>query len=162
MCYNCSCWTSRSTKRKWRQSSKYRKGKWTERGKNRISWFNAILTKLHSFQTLDEDEFVAFYYNLLERPEIDKLFATYTKESPGKMSANALLQFLQNEQKDGATVIEECQEIIKYVLNMQVYSSAKHHPQELWTVWGQDTLQFSGIHAFSHLQWHAGIKKKGK
>ena len=60
----------------------------------------------------------------MERPEIDKLFATYTKESPGKMSPNALLQFLQNEQKDGATVIEECQEIIKYVLNMQVYSSA--------------------------------------
>ena len=93
--------------------------------KNWISLFNVILRKLHSFfQTLDEDEFVAFYYNLLERPEIDKLFATYTKESPGKMSPNALLQFLQNEQKDGATVIEECQEIIKYVLNMQVYSSA--------------------------------------
>jgi len=64
-------------------------------------------------ETLDEDEFVAFYYSLLERPEIDKLFATYTKESPEKMSPNALLQFLQNEQKDGATVIEECQEIIK-------------------------------------------------
>ena len=67
-------------------------------------------------QTLDEDEFVAFYYGLLKRPEIEKLFAAYTKDSPGKMSPNALLQFLQNEQKDGATVIEECQEIIKYVL----------------------------------------------
>ena len=77
--------------------------------------------KRSSFQTLDEDEFVAFYYSLLERPEIDKLFATYTKESPEKMSPNALLQFLQNEQKDGATVIEECQEIIKYVPNLQVY-----------------------------------------
>ena len=77
--------------------------------------------KRHSLQTLDEDEFVAFYYSLLERPEIDKLFATYTKESPEKMSPNALLQFLQNEQKDGATVIEECQEIIKYVPNLQVY-----------------------------------------
>ena len=32
-----------------------------------------ILRKIHSFQTLDEDEFVAFYYNLLERPEIGKL-----------------------------------------------------------------------------------------
>ena len=33
------------------------------------------------------------------------------------MSPNALLQFLQNEQKDMATVVEECQEIIKYVPN---------------------------------------------
>ena len=74
------------------------------------------LTQFSFFQTLDEDEFVAFYYGLLKRPEIEKLFAVYTKESPGKMSPNALLQFLQNEQKDGATVIEECQEIIKYVL----------------------------------------------
>ena len=57
------------------------------------------------------------YSSLLKRPEIDKLFASYTKESPGKMSPNALLQFLQNEQKDMATVVEECQEIIKYVPN---------------------------------------------
>jgi phosphatidylinositol phospholipase C delta len=64
-------------------------------------------------ETLDEDEFVAFYYGLLKRPEIEKLFATYTKDCPGKMSPIALLQFLQNEQKDGATAIEECQEIIK-------------------------------------------------
>ena len=64
---------------------------------------------------MDEDEFVAFYYSLLARPEIDNLFAIYTKESPGKMSPDDLLQFLQHEQKDGATVIEECQEIIKYV-----------------------------------------------
>ena len=64
---------------------------------------------------MDEDEFVAFYYSLLARPEIDNLFAIYTKESPGKMSPSDLLQFLQHEQKDGATVIEECQEIIKCV-----------------------------------------------
>ena len=40
------------------------------------------------------------------------------------MSPNALLQFLQNEQKDMATVVEECQEIIKYVPNMQPCTSA--------------------------------------
>ena len=64
---------------------------------------------------MNEEEFVAFYYSLLERPELDTLFAEYTKETPGKMSPNDLLRFLQNEQKDGAAMVEECKEIIKYV-----------------------------------------------
>ena len=84
-------------------------------------------------QTLNEEEFVAFYYSLLERPELDTLFAEYTKETPGKMSPNDLLRFLQNEQKDGAAMVEECKEIIKYVPYLLLLDTCPtclllHHP----------------------------------
>ena len=84
-------------------------------------------------QTLNEEEFVAFYYSLLERPELDTLFAEYTKETPGKMSPSDLLRFLQNEQKDGAAMVEECKEIIKYVPYLLLLDTCPsclllHHP----------------------------------
>ena len=89
-------------------------------------------------QTLNEEEFVAFYYSLLERPELDTLFAEYTKETPGKMSPSDLLRFLQNEQKDGAAMVEECKEIIKYVPYLLLLDTCPtclllHHPNS-WSI----------------------------
>jgi len=67
-----------------------------------------------SKQTLDEDEFVAFYYSLMRRPVVDELFTKYTKgAADGRMTPAALLQFLQEEQKEEKAVMEVCQEIIK-------------------------------------------------
>ena len=65
-------------------------------------------------QTLNEDEFVAFYYSLMRRPVVDELFTKYTNgAADGRMTPAALLQFLQEEQKEEKEVVEVCQEIIK-------------------------------------------------
>ena len=66
---------------------------------------------------MDEDEFVAFYYSLMRRPVVDELFTKYPKgaagPADGRMTPAALLQFLQEEQKEEKAVMEVCQEIIK-------------------------------------------------
>jgi len=65
-------------------------------------------------QVLDEEEFVAFYYKLMNRPEIDEIFRRYSKNSTkeGRMTPEALMNFLKEEQKDDIA-IEECKEIVK-------------------------------------------------
>eukprot|EP00092_Neocalanus_flemingeri_P005512 GFUD01005942.1.p1 GENE.GFUD01005942.1~~GFUD01005942.1.p1 ORF type:complete len:789 (-),score=239.22 GFUD01005942.1:53-2419(-) len=65
-------------------------------------------------EVLNEDEFVSFYYKLMRRPEIDEIFRRYTKNSnqSNRMTPEALLDFLKEEQKDDLA-IEECKEIVK-------------------------------------------------
>jgi len=61
-------------------------------------------------EVLDEDEFVAFYYKLMRRPEIDDLFHRYSNKE--RMTVNELDTFLKEEQKV-QLLLEECREIIK-------------------------------------------------
>eukprot|EP00090_Calanus_glacialis_P018621 TRINITY_DN2888_c0_g1_i14.p1 TRINITY_DN2888_c0_g1~~TRINITY_DN2888_c0_g1_i14.p1 ORF type:complete len:706 (-),score=250.49 TRINITY_DN2888_c0_g1_i14:266-2272(-) len=65
-------------------------------------------------QVLNEEEFVTFYYKLMRRPEIDEIFTRYSKNTNehGRMTPEALLDFLKEEQKDDLA-IEECKEIVK-------------------------------------------------
>jgi len=80
-----------------------------------LKLFNECNTEKSKFgvrETLDEDEFVAFYYRLMRRPEIEELFQKYKDTEDSRMSPNALLKFLQEEQKE-EIVTEECKEIIK-------------------------------------------------
>ena len=51
---------------------------------------------------LDEEDFIGFYYSLLNRrPELDEVFIKYSSSSnkKGKMTAEDLSNFLNNEQK---------------------------------------------------------------
>ena len=64
-------------------------------------------------EALDEEEFVAFYYSMLERPELDEIFQTYSKDSPdGRLRPEDLFRFQKCEQKE-ELAIEECEKIIK-------------------------------------------------
>lgn len=63
-------------------------------------------------ETLDEEEFIAFYYRLMRRPEIEDLFKKYTGSGGSRMSPSSLLKFLQVEQHEDA-LDEECKEIIR-------------------------------------------------
>ena len=64
-------------------------------------------------EALDEEEFVAFYYSMLERPELDEIFQTYSKDSPdGRLRPEDLFRFQKYEQKEELT-LEECEKIIK-------------------------------------------------
>ena len=51
---------------------------------------------------LDEEDFIGFYYSLLNRrPELDEVFIKYSNSSnkKGKMTAEDLSNFLNHEQK---------------------------------------------------------------
>ena len=52
-------------------------------------------------EALDETEFLSFYYSLLRRPELDRIFLAYAqyKTTPAKMTAGDLATFLFKEQK---------------------------------------------------------------
>jgi len=65
-------------------------------------------------EALDEEEFVAFYYSLLKRPEIEAVFFKFAgKDGPGPvgMSAKELAIFQKDVQKE-ELLEEECQKII--------------------------------------------------
>jgi len=66
-------------------------------------------------EALDEEEFVAFYYSLLKRPEIEAVFLRFAGKD-GKedvrMSAAELARFQKDVQKE-ELVPEECVKIIK-------------------------------------------------
>ena len=64
-------------------------------------------------EALDEEEFVTFYYSMLERPELDGVFQKYSKDSPdGRLRPEDLAEFQMREQKVELAV-EECEKIIK-------------------------------------------------
>jgi len=64
-------------------------------------------------QVLNEDEFVAFYYKLMRRKEIDEIFLKYAGNS-NRMSPENFLEFLKQEQKvDSEFPLKECREIVK-------------------------------------------------
>ncbi|CAL8139538.1 unnamed protein product [Orchesella dallaii] len=64
-------------------------------------------------EVLDEEEFVAFYFKLLRRPEIQDLFDKYATN--GSLTASKLCQFLREEQGEDpkTTTDEECNNLIK-------------------------------------------------
>ena len=75
-------------------------------------------------EALDQSEFIAFYYSLLRRPELDEIFIKYIckkrkdgDDTPNEdgtdmmMTAEVLADFLSTEQKVDMTT-EECQEFI--------------------------------------------------
>lgn len=81
-------------------------------------------TKKGEKEALDQSEFIAFYYSLLRRPELDDIFIKYIckKRKDGDdrpnedgtdmmMTAEVLADFLSTEQKVDMTT-EECQEFI--------------------------------------------------
>ena len=50
--------------------------------------------------SLDEEEFVKFYYGLLRRPELDEMFIEYTKTTDSsRMTPEDLMKFMSNVQK---------------------------------------------------------------
>jgi Ca2+-binding EF-hand superfamily protein len=65
-------------------------------------------------ESLDEKEFVAFYYSLLKRPELDEVFIRFTSNTANdgpRMTAEGFAKFLKEEQKmEMAT--EECAQLI--------------------------------------------------
>ena len=64
-------------------------------------------------EALDEEEFVTFYYSMLDRPELDGVFQKYSKDSPdGRLRPEDLAEFQMREQKVELAV-EECEKIIK-------------------------------------------------
>ena len=64
-------------------------------------------------EALDEEEFVTFYYSMLERPELDEVFQEYSKDSPdGRLRPEDLAAFQMREQKV-ELALEECEKIIK-------------------------------------------------
>merc|ERR1712029_673163 len=66
-------------------------------------------------EALDADEFLTFYYSLLRRPELDRIFLEYVSDKvskSAKMTAADLARFLLLEQKCEVPV-EECQKFIE-------------------------------------------------
>ncbi len=65
-------------------------------------------------QVLSEEEFVSFYYHLMQRPEIEDIFTLYADESGGeRMSPQALGRFFSEEQKMERMGLDECLAIIR-------------------------------------------------
>ena len=70
-------------------------------------------TRKEKEEALDEEEFVTFYYSLLQRPELDDVFQRYTHDSPdGRMRPEDLAEFMKREQKV-ELLDEECEKIIE-------------------------------------------------
>jgi len=65
-------------------------------------------------QVLNEEEFLAFYYKLMARPDIQTIFSKYSTKTgvEPRMSAESLVQFFQEEQKIPLSR-EECRGIIR-------------------------------------------------
>eukprot|EP00096_Caligus_rogercresseyi_P012558 TRINITY_DN5303_c0_g1_i1.p1 TRINITY_DN5303_c0_g1~~TRINITY_DN5303_c0_g1_i1.p1 ORF type:complete len:822 (-),score=236.70 TRINITY_DN5303_c0_g1_i1:21-2336(-) len=61
--------------------------------------------------SLSESEFVSFYYSLLQRPELEKIYEVYAKSS-GKISAGDLATFFLKEQNTEMLQLE-CEQIIE-------------------------------------------------
>ena len=65
---------------------------------------------------LNETEFVAFYYSLLKRPEVEEVFIKYATNTPSqsgpKMTVSDLMEFFTNEQKNQLSA-EECSQLIE-------------------------------------------------
>jgi len=61
-------------------------------------------------QVLNEDEFITFYFKLMSRPDIEKIFEKYSTN--GRMSIENLVAFFNNEQQF-AMGQEECKGIIR-------------------------------------------------
>ena len=63
--------------------------------------------------SLDQDEFVAFYYSLLKRPELEEVFMKYAKQrEDGRMTVEDLVKFQKDDQKT-EMLEEECEKIIE-------------------------------------------------
>ena len=73
---------------------------------------NKIQSKGREEEALNQEEFVAFYYSLLKRPEIDEVFLKYAKMDDAKMSAEEMAKFMKEEQKE-EMLEEECLQLIK-------------------------------------------------
>ena len=64
-------------------------------------------------ESLDEDEFIAFYSSLLKRPELEEIFHKYVRNNDnGLMTAKDLQLFQKEEQKEEWS-LEVCQKVIK-------------------------------------------------
>jgi hypothetical protein len=89
-------------------------------------------------QVLSEEEFVQFYYLLMERPDIEEIFRVYADSATKRMTPERLARFFAEEQKMvlGA---EECAAIIR-----------NHEPTEDKSVFTQ--LGFVQFLMFSELQ----------
>lgn len=76
---------------------------------------NKNRAKQREVEALDEGEFVAFYYSLLKRPELDEVFIRYSTSSQGKgprMSAEDFSKYMKEEQ-NVELVSEETHKIIE-------------------------------------------------
>ncbi len=94
---------------------------------------------MHNFaQVLSEEEFVQFYYLLMERPDIEEIFRVYADSATNRMTPERLARFFAEEQKMvlGA---EECAAIIR-----------NHEPTEDKSAFTQ--LGFVQFLMFSELQ----------
>ncbi len=89
-------------------------------------------------QVLSEEEFVQFYYLLMERPDIEEIFRVYADSATNRMTPERLARFFAEEQKMvlGA---EECAAIIR-----------NHEPTEDKSAFTQ--LGFVQFLMFSELQ----------
>lgn len=77
--------------------------------------FNAANFKCHKVDgedVLDREEFIKFYHSLLSRPDIDKIFKTYTAQNMTIMGPEELRRFLTQEQKMNVT-LSDCKQIIE-------------------------------------------------
>ena len=76
--------------------------------------------------SLNATEFVAFYYSLLKKPEIEEVFIKYATnnaaQSGPKMTPSNLMNFFTNEQKSELSP-EECQQLIEAFEPMKDRSS---------------------------------------
>lgn len=62
-------------------------------------------------ETLDEEEFLCFYYSILERPELKEVFEKYARSSGNGMTPHELMEFQIKEQKIELS-LDECAKII--------------------------------------------------
>ena len=76
--------------------------------------------------SLNATEFVAFYYSLLKKPEIEEVFIKYATNNAGqsgpKMTPSNLMKFFTNEQKNQISS-DECQQLIEAFEPMKDRSS---------------------------------------
>ncbi|XP_064476750.1 1-phosphatidylinositol 4,5-bisphosphate phosphodiesterase eta-2-like isoform X2 [Ornithodoros turicata] len=68
--------------------------------------------KVDGEDVLDPEEFVKFYYSLLSRPDIEKIFKQYTAPNMSIMGPEELQKFLLKEQKTEVS-ITECKQLVE-------------------------------------------------
>lgn len=83
-------------------------------------WYSRLLFNTANFKqnkvdgedVLDPEEFVKFYYSLLSRPDIEKVFKQYTAPNMSIMGPEELQKFLLKEQKMDVS-LTECKQLIE-------------------------------------------------